>query len=76
MIPYGRQSISDRDIQAVVEVLRSDWSTTGPKVPAFDQAVADYCGACHGVAVSSDYVLQLDIAAYKVLSSKQVLLNQ
>ena len=35
MLPYGRQSITDADIQAVVEVLRSDWLTTGPKVAEF-----------------------------------------
>jgi UDP-4-amino-4,6-dideoxy-N-acetyl-beta-L-altrosamine transaminase len=52
-IPYGRQSISDEDIAAVVEVLRSDWLTQGPAVPAFEKAVADYCGATHAVAVNS-----------------------
>ncbi|VXA80832.1 MULTISPECIES: UDP-4-amino-4,6-dideoxy-N-acetyl-beta-L-altrosamine transaminase [Aeromonas] len=53
MIPYGRQSISEADIEAVVEVLRSDFLTQGPVVPRFEQAVADYCGACFGVAVNS-----------------------
>lgn len=53
MIPYGRQSISEADIEAVVEVLRSDYLTQGPVVPRFEQAVADYCGACFGVAVNS-----------------------
>lgn len=52
-IPYGRQSISDDDIAAVVSVLRSDWLTQGPAVPAFEQAVAAYCGAAHAVAVNS-----------------------
>lgn len=52
-IPYGRQSISDEDIAAVVDVLRSDWLTQGPAVPAFEQAVAGYCGATHAVAVNS-----------------------
>lgn len=52
-IPYGRQSISDEDIAAVVSVLRSDWLTQGPAVPAFEQAVAAYCGAAHAVAVNS-----------------------
>lgn len=52
-IPYGRQSISDEDIQAVVNVLRSDWLTQGPAVPAFEKAVAGYCGAQHAVAVNS-----------------------
>jgi UDP-4-amino-4,6-dideoxy-N-acetyl-beta-L-altrosamine transaminase len=52
-IPYGRQSISEDDIQAVVNVLRSDWLTQGPAVPAFEQAVAHQCGAAYGVAVNS-----------------------
>ena len=53
MIPYGRQDISEVDIQAVVDVLRSDFLTQGPAVPAFEKAVADYCGAQHAVAVNS-----------------------
>jgi len=51
MIPYGKQSIDDDDILAVVEVLRSDWLTTGPKVPEFEKAVADFVGAKFAVAV-------------------------
>lgn len=53
MIPYGRQEISESDIQAVVEVLRSDFLTQGPAVPAFEKAVADYCAVEHAVAVNS-----------------------
>lgn len=53
IIPYGRQSISEQDIQAVVNVLRSDFLTQGPVVPVFEQAVASYCHARHGVAVSN-----------------------
>ncbi|ASU40583.1 UDP-4-amino-4,6-dideoxy-N-acetyl-beta-L-altrosamine transaminase [Herbaspirillum sp. meg3] len=53
MIPYGRQDISDADVQAVVEVLKSDWLTQGPSIPAFEQAVADRCNAAHAVAVSN-----------------------
>jgi UDP-4-amino-4,6-dideoxy-N-acetyl-beta-L-altrosamine transaminase len=53
MIPYGRQDINQSDIDAVVEVLRSDFLTQGPKVPAFERAVADYCGAKNAVAVNS-----------------------
>jgi UDP-4-amino-4,6-dideoxy-N-acetyl-beta-L-altrosamine transaminase len=53
MIPYGRQSISEADIQAVVAVLRSDWLTQGPAVPAFEKAVAGRCGARHAVAANS-----------------------
>lgn len=53
MIPYGRQSIDEEDIQAVVEVLRSDWLTQGPAVERFEHAMADYCGAKYAVAVNS-----------------------
>ena len=53
MIPYGRQSISQHDIEAVVEVLRSDWLTQGPTIERFEQALAAACDARHGVAVSN-----------------------
>jgi UDP-4-amino-4,6-dideoxy-N-acetyl-beta-L-altrosamine transaminase len=53
LIPYGRQSISDADIQAVVDVLKSDFLTQGPTVPAFEEAVASLCGARYGVAMNS-----------------------
>ena len=53
MIPYGRQDISDADIKAVIDVLHSDFLTQGPAVPAFEKAVADYCGAGHAVAANS-----------------------
>ncbi len=53
MIPYGRQDINQADIDAVVEVLRSDFLTQGPVVPEFEKAVAAYCGARHAVAVNS-----------------------
>ena len=52
-IPYGRQTISEADIAAVVEVLRSPCLTQGPTVPAFEQAVAVKVGASYGVAVNS-----------------------
>lgn len=52
-IPYGRQTISEEDIQAVVDVLRSNWITQGPYVEFFEKAVADYCGARYAVAVNS-----------------------
>lgn len=52
-IPYGRQSISGEDIEAVVEVLRSDWLTQGPAVSQFETTVADYVGAKNAVAVSN-----------------------
>ena len=53
MIPYGRQSISDEDVAAVVRVLRSDFLTQGPEVPRFEQAVRDYTGAAHALAFNS-----------------------
>src|SRR6185312_8989427 len=53
MIPYGRHSINQADIDAVVEVLRSDFITQGPMVPRFEQVVARYCGAQHAVATNS-----------------------
>jgi perosamine synthetase len=53
MIPYGRQSIDEGDIDAVVEVLRSDWLTTGPKGPEFEEAFRRIVGAKFAVAVSS-----------------------
>ncbi len=52
-IPYGRQDISEDDIAAVVAVLRSDFLTQGPVVPAFEKSIADYCGVAHALAVNS-----------------------
>ena len=52
-IPYGRQDINQEDIDKVVEILRSDFLTQGPAVPAFESAVAKYCDAKHAVAVNS-----------------------
>lgn len=52
-IPYGRQSVSEADIAAVVKVLKSDFLTQGPIVPAFEKAVASHCGAAHGIAANS-----------------------
>ncbi|MCR3892856.1 UDP-4-amino-4,6-dideoxy-N-acetyl-beta-L-altrosamine transaminase [Aeromonas caviae] len=53
MIPYGRQSITDEDIEAVVAVLKSDYLTQGEVVPAFEQGLADYCQAPHVIACSN-----------------------
>jgi UDP-4-amino-4,6-dideoxy-N-acetyl-beta-L-altrosamine transaminase len=52
-IPYGRQTISRADIDAVTDVLTSDWLTQGPAVERFEKAVADQCGARYAVAVNS-----------------------
>jgi len=53
MIPYARQTVSDKDVQAVVDVLRSDFLTQGPKVPEFETEIARLVGAEHCVAVNS-----------------------
>jgi UDP-4-amino-4,6-dideoxy-N-acetyl-beta-L-altrosamine transaminase len=52
-IPYGRQTVSEADIDAVVNVLKSDFLTQGPAVPAFEAAVLAHCGASYAVAVNS-----------------------
>ena len=52
-IPYGRQIVDEADIDAVVEVLRGDWLTTGPAVSRFEDAFASFVGAEHGVAVAN-----------------------
>lgn len=53
MIPYGRQTISDADVESVVQVLRSDFLTQGPQVPAFEDVVAKHVGVPYAVAVNS-----------------------
>ena len=53
LLPYGRQSVDEADIQAVVDVLRSDWLTTGPKVAAFEASFAAQADAQYAVAVSN-----------------------
>lgn len=53
MIPYGRQHITQQDLDAVLEVLNSDFLTQGPKVPVFEQTVAAKVGAKHAIAVNS-----------------------
>jgi perosamine synthetase len=53
LLPYGHQSIGEDDIQAVVEVLRSDWLTTGPRVAQFEEAFAAWVGAKYAVSFSS-----------------------
>jgi len=53
LLPYGHQWIDETEIQAVIEVLRSDWLTTGPMVEEFERAFAEYVGIHEGVAVSN-----------------------
>jgi len=60
-IPYGRQKIEDDDINAVVEVLKSDWLTTGPKIDEFEAMISQYTKAKHAIAVNSG-TSALDIA--------------
>ena len=53
LLPYGKHSIDDEDIAAVVEVLKSGWLTTGPKVKEFEERFAEFVGAKHAVAISN-----------------------
>ena len=53
MIYYGKQCIDEQDINAVIEVLKSDFLTQGPAIEKFEQAVAEYCGAKYAVAVTN-----------------------
>ncbi len=69
IIPYGKQWLDDDDIKAVVEALKSDWLTCGPKVDEFELAVADYCNVKFGVAFSSGTAALH--GAYNVLGIKQ-----
>lgn len=52
-IPYGRQNITDKNIDAVVNVLKSDYLTQGPKVPEFEQTIKDNCDVQHALAMNS-----------------------
>lgn len=53
MIPYGKQDVTQADIDAVTAVLRSNFLTQGPQVPRFEAALARYCGAQHALAINS-----------------------
>lgn len=53
IIPYGKQTIEEDDISSVVEILRSDYLTTGPKVEEFEKAIAKYCGGKYCISVSN-----------------------
>ena len=52
-IPYGRQDINEDDVQAVIDVLKSDFLTQGPAVPAFEKSISDYCNSKYAIAVNS-----------------------
>jgi perosamine synthetase len=53
LLPYGRQSLNEADIEAVVDVLKSDWLTTGPKIDEFEERFAAWIGARHSISFSS-----------------------
>lgn len=53
MIPYGKQTISDADVRTVVEVLKSDYLTTGPEVERFEMGLCSFLGVKHAVAISN-----------------------
>ncbi len=75
-LPYGKQQVDEEDIAAVVEVLKSDWLTTGPTIERFEQAVADYVGAKHAVAVSSGTAaLHAAVAAAGIGSGDEVIVS-
>ncbi|MHA4846791.1 UDP-4-amino-4,6-dideoxy-N-acetyl-beta-L-altrosamine transaminase [Flavitalea antarctica] len=73
-IPYGRQTITDDDIKAVTETLKSDFLTQGPKIAEFETAFADYIGARYAVAVSNGTAaLHLCTLALNVDSTSNVI---
>ena len=53
MIPYGRQDITNEDIEEVIKVLKSDFLTQGPVVPEFEKSISEYCGVSYAYAVNS-----------------------
>jgi UDP-4-amino-4,6-dideoxy-N-acetyl-beta-L-altrosamine transaminase len=53
VIPYGKQDINNTDIEAVVEVLKSDFLTQGPQVPLFEKSISNYCSSKYSIAVNS-----------------------
>lgn len=76
MIPYGRQSISQEDIDAVTEVLQSDWLTTGPKVEAFETALTVFSRAKHCVTFSSGTAaLHAAMAVLDISSGDEVIVS-
>jgi UDP-4-amino-4,6-dideoxy-N-acetyl-beta-L-altrosamine transaminase len=73
-IPYGKQSISEDDINAVVEVLKSDFLTTGPKVKEFEEKIASYCNAKYCVAVANG-TAALHLASLVILEENDKVLT-
>src|ERR671913_353656 len=73
-IPYGKQNIIEEDIQAVVEVLRSDHLTQGPKIKEFEDAFAKYIGCEYAVAVANGTAaLHLSALALNVSPGQKVI---
>lgn len=73
-IPYGRQHITDEDIQAVIETLKSDYLTQGPQIQAFEEAFANYIGSKYAVAVSNGTAaLHLCCLALNVTEGQKVI---
>ena len=73
-IPYGKQTISEDDVEAVVKVLKSDFLTTGPKVKEFEEKIASYCGAKYCVAVSNG-TAALHLASLVLLNENEKVLT-
>ena len=73
-IPYGKQTISEDDINSVIEVLKSDFLTTGPKVKEFEESIANYCGAKYSVAVSNG-TAALHLASLVLLNANDKVLT-
>src|SRR5574343_149600 len=73
-IPYGKQNITQEDLDAVIEVLKSDWLTQGPNIKQFEDAFAEYVGAKYAVAVSNGTAaLHLCTMALGVKSGQKVI---
>lgn len=73
-IPYGRQNITEEDIQAVIETLKSDYLTQGPKIEEFEKALASYVGSEYAVAVSNGTAaLHLCVMALEVKKGDKVI---
>ena len=76
LLPYGHQTIDNDDIAAVVETLRSDWLTTGPKVAEFERAFAEFTGAREAVAVSNGTAaLHAAAAALQISPGDEVIVS-
>jgi len=73
-IPYGKQLLNDGDIQTVVDVLQSDYLTTGPNVKAFEDALSDYCNVKYTIAVANG-TAALHLASLVLLNKEDKVLT-